>query len=101
MVNTYKIIWSDEALNNLKSIIAYLESRWSKKEISKFANLLDKNVNLIKDNPLLFPKSNRRKEYRKAVISKQISLYYMIDNKSITIITLWDNRQNPRKLKIK
>jgi plasmid stabilization system protein ParE len=51
MGNTYKIIWSDEALNNLKSIIAYLESRWSKKEISKFADLLDKNVNLIKDNP--------------------------------------------------
>ena len=99
MGNTYKIIWSDEALKNLKSIIAYLESRWSKKEISKFAGLLDKNVNLIKDNPLLFPKSNLRREYRKAVISKQVSLYYMIDNQTVTIITLWDNRQNPRKLK--
>jgi plasmid stabilization system protein ParE len=99
MGNTYKIIWSDEALKNLKDIIDYLENRWSKKEISRFAGLLDKNIELIKGNPLIFPRSISRQDYRKSVISKQISLYYEIHKQTVTIITLWDNRQSPRKFK--
>ncbi|MCF8361321.1 MAG: type II toxin-antitoxin system RelE/ParE family toxin [Prolixibacteraceae bacterium] len=50
MKNTYKLIWSDEALNNLNGIIKYLENRWSQKEIKRFAQLLDKQLNLIKSN---------------------------------------------------
>ena len=51
MKNTYRLIWSDEALNNLKDIIDYLENRWTEREIKKFAQLLDKQLKLIKDNP--------------------------------------------------
>jgi len=51
MKNTYKLIWSDEALNNLKGIIDYLENRWTEREIKKFAQLLDKQLKLINDNP--------------------------------------------------
>lgn len=44
MKSTYRLIWSDEALNNLKYIIDYLENRWTKREIKKFALLLDKQT---------------------------------------------------------
>ncbi len=37
MKNTYKLIWSDEALKNLKSIIFYLEEHWTEREMRKFA----------------------------------------------------------------
>ena len=47
MKNTYKIIWTDEALENLKSIIEYLANRWTKKEIAKFSRLLDHQISLI------------------------------------------------------
>jgi plasmid stabilization system protein ParE len=33
MKNTYKLIWSDEALQNLKDIIDYPENRWTEREI--------------------------------------------------------------------
>ncbi len=33
MENIYKLIWSEEALNNLKGIIEYLENKWTKREI--------------------------------------------------------------------
>ncbi|PWD99777.1 type II toxin-antitoxin system RelE/ParE family toxin [Marinilabilia rubra] len=56
MRNTYRIIWSDEALKNLKNIIEYLERYWSEKEIENFAQLLDKHLDLLQENPLLFPK---------------------------------------------
>lgn len=37
MENIYKLIWSEEALNNLKGRIEYLENKWAKREIKKFA----------------------------------------------------------------
>ena len=99
MVNTYKLIWSDEALLNLKGIIEYLEKSWTTREIKKFARLLDKNLNLIKENPQAFPKSDHSEYFRRAVISKQVSVFYRIENQVVHIISVFDNRQDPRRLK--
>ena len=99
MKNTYKLIWSEEALLNLKSIINYLEQRWTKREINKFAKLLEKQLKLIEDNPHLFPENNKSNGLRKAVLSRQTTIYYRIINFEIHIITLFDNRQNPNKLR--
>ena len=100
MKNTYKLIWSDEALNNLKSIIVYLENRWSDKEIRKFVQLLDKQLKLIKVNPFIFAESNKSNGLRKSVLSRQTTIYYRIIEDEIRIVTLFDNRQNPNKLNI-
>jgi plasmid stabilization system protein ParE len=101
MKNTYKLIWSDEALNNLKDIIDYLENRWTQREIRKFAQLLDKQLNRIKDNPFTYTETNRSNGLRKSVLSKQTTIYYRIYESEIRIVTLFDNRQNPCKLKSK
>jgi plasmid stabilization system protein ParE len=98
MKNTYKLIWSDEALNNLKGIIDYLENKWTRREIKKFAQLLDKQLGLIEENPFLFAESVKSNGLRKSVLSRQITLYYRIINYEIRIIALFDNRQNPIKL---
>jgi plasmid stabilization system protein ParE len=98
MKNTYKIIWSDEALSNLKQIIVYLEQNWTIKEIKKFAFLLDRQLIRIQNNPLLFAESNKQKNFRKSVLTKQVSIYYRIKSFEIHILTLFDNRQNPKKL---
>jgi plasmid stabilization system protein ParE len=99
MTNTYKLIWSEEALNNLKGIIDYLESKWTEREIRKFAQLLDKQLNLIHENPFLFAVSDKSHGLRKSVLTRQITIYYQIINYEIRIITLFDNRQYPKKLK--
>jgi len=99
MKNTYKLIWSDEALINLKSIINYLEQRWTKREIKKFSQLLNRQLELIENNPHLFAESDKSKDLRKAVLSRQTTIYYRIINFEIHIITLFDNRQNPDKLR--
>jgi plasmid stabilization system protein ParE len=100
MKDTYKIIWTDEALKNLKGIIIYLENRWTKKEITKFSKLLDHQLELIENNPLLFAEGENSKGIRKSVLSKQTTIYYQISNYEIEIISLFDNRQTPKKLKI-
>ncbi len=47
MGNTYKLIWSDEALENLKGIIEYLEKNWTTREIKKFARSLYKDFGKV------------------------------------------------------
>ncbi|HOI32021.1 MAG: hypothetical protein PHG67_06450 [Bacteroidales bacterium] len=56
MNNTYKVFWSEEAISNLKGVNDYLENHWTKKEIIKFAQLLDKQLRRIEKNPRLFAK---------------------------------------------
>ncbi len=99
MESTYKIIWTDEALDNLANIIEYLEHRWTKREIHNFSRLLDRQVNLIRLNPELFPVSATSLGLRKSVLTKQTTIYYRIDGKQIRIVTLFDNRQDPKKIK--
>ncbi len=101
MKGTYKLLWSDEALENLKGIIDYLENRWTKREINKFAQILDKQLRLIEKNPYLFPESNKSNGLRKSILSKQTTIYYRIVNLEIRIVTLFDNRQDPNKLRNK
>ncbi|OYT12089.1 MAG: hypothetical protein B6I19_10340 [Bacteroidetes bacterium 4572_114] len=101
MKNIYKIVWSDEALRNLRDIIDYLENRWTKKEIQKFARLLDHQINLIENNPFLFAKSVHFKGLRKSVLSKQTTIYYRISDFEVHLVTLFDNRQNPHRLRSK
>ena len=101
MESTYKIIWTDEALDNLADIIEYLELRWTKREIRNFSRLLDQQVNLIRSNPELFPTSTASSLLRKSVLTKQTTIYYRVDNNEIQIVTLFDNRQDPKNLKSK
>jgi len=99
MKNIYRIIWSDEALNNLKAIIEYIENTWTEKEIKKFAQLLDNRLSLLASNPYSFPVTNHPKMLRKLVISKQTSIFYQPFENHIRIVSLFDNRRNPEWLK--
>ncbi|MFA4851096.1 MAG: type II toxin-antitoxin system RelE/ParE family toxin [Bacteroidales bacterium] len=100
MKNGFNIVWSDEAKFNLSRIIDYFETTWSEKELRKFFQRLEKTLQLIAKNPQLFRLTNRRKNVRKCVFSRQTSIYYKFENDTLYLITLFDNRQDPKKLKI-
>ncbi len=98
MKNISKVIWSEEAVENLKKIIKYLEDNWTEKEIKKFASKLEKQISIIQKQPNSFPKANNF-NIRRSVMSKQTTIYYNVNDESIRIVSLFDNRQNPNKLK--
>ena len=92
--------WSKEAEDTFDKIVNYLEENWTEKEIQNFIRKTHKVICQIKKNPYQF-KASRFQEVRKALITKQNSLFYFVnENKEvIEIYTFWDNRQNPQKLK--
>jgi plasmid stabilization system protein ParE len=100
MRSGYKLLWSDKALADLQNIINYLLETWTRKEIQNFARRLDKRLDLIVLNPRLFPKTSKRREVRKSVLTKHAVIYYETKGNTVTIVTLFDPRQNPTKLKL-
>ncbi len=99
MRNGYKILWTEHALSELKNTIQYLEENWSKRELENFSRELDHTIELISKNPELFQVS-KKKNVRRAVVAKFNSLYYRVNKKSIEILSLFSNRQDPDKIKI-
>ena len=63
-------------------------------------NEVESLLTQIAGNPEMFQASRKKKNVRKAFITKHNTLYYRIKsrNKEIELITIWDNRQNPQKL---
>ena len=98
MKDTYKLIWSDEALNGLKEIISYIENKFSQKDVKKFSKKLDKRLKTIQLNPESFPVIKKSSGIRRTVISKLTTLYYKVEGESISIVSVFDNRMNPDKI---
>ena len=99
MKDSSRIIWSDEAVNNLREIIGYLELKWTEKELKKFGQKLEKQIGIIKGQPLAYPKS-RKKSIRRAVMTKQTTIYYQIVRDAIRIVSIFDNRKDPKNLRL-
>lgn len=95
-----KIIFSPEANERLKEIILYLVNEWSVKSAEKFIELLDDKLSHLQHFPLIYPVLEDNPNVHFCVISKQITLYYRISEYSIEVITLFDTRSNPSKLKL-
>ena len=95
----YKLFWTDEALRNLDQILNYLQQNWTQKEVDNFKKKLSKQLDIILRFPLIFPESDKQPRLRKSVLSKQTTIFYEIKRSVIYVVYLFDNRQEPDKLK--
>ncbi len=100
MKSGYKLLWSAQALNDLQKILDYLTEKWTVQEIENFAKRLDTRLNLIRLNPELFPVTAERKNIRRSVLQKHTVVFYKKSGRVVTVVALFDARQNPTKLKI-
>jgi plasmid stabilization system protein ParE len=100
-----KITWTKRALEDLSKVMNYLLENWGEKSAKEFSENLDKKLTQISAMPEMYPRVLFRKSVRKCVLTPQNTLYYKIKDekieiRKIQIITIFDNRQNPEKLKI-
>lgn len=95
-----KVVVTGIAKRKLEKLFIYLEENWSAKVKTDFIKKLDKNISLIKLQPELFPESEKELGLRKCVVTKHTSLFFKSNEKEIQILTIFDNRQDPDKLKI-
>ena len=98
MESEIKISWTIEAKITYFAILDYLQAKWSNKEVKKFVEKTQKILEQISKNPKMF-KHSKNKDIHIGLITKQNSLIYKVTSKEIVLLTFWDNRQNPTKLK--
>lgn len=96
---SYTILWTDEAVENLENILSYISTNWTEREGNKFKARLSEQLNIISKFPGVFPASAITPRLRKAVLTKQIIIFYEFKEQVIYIAYLFDSRQNPKKIK--
>lgn len=92
-----KIVWSQKAQNDRKEILLYWKNRNKSIVYSiKLNELFNDAAEII----ATFPKIGKPSGYKDSRIKivKNYLLVYKEFNSFISIITIWDTRQNPLKL---
>lgn len=99
MESGYKILWTDNALNELSETYSYLEEYFSEREMKKLSVEIENTLDLISKAPALFPES-KSLGTRRVVILKFNTMYYREKNGAIEILSFFSNRQDPAKRKL-
>ena len=94
-----KIKLSRQAEKKLDKLLDYLETEWSVKVKKDFIKKLDKSLDKIKQYPESFSQTDFVKGLHKCVVTKQTTIYYKYNDTETYIVTLFDNRQDPKKLR--
>ena len=96
-----KVFLSELAENKLLKLSEYLLENWNLKTRDKFIEKLTGKIEQISLQPESCSKSSEFKGLYKCVVTKQTTFYYRISTEldEIEIITIFDTRQNPNKLK--
>jgi plasmid stabilization system protein ParE len=89
-----EIRWTEEAEYTFDTILIFIEERWGKSSVEKFKSTLKTSLLNISHHPLMFPESGIE-NVRKAVITKQTSVFYEVNPDRIVLLFFWDNRQDP------
>ena len=94
-----RLVWSARSRKELFDILSYWNKRIGNTKYSKklYAEIRRKMQSILKFNDI--GKATSRKDIRSVAI-KDYLLFYRIDKNFIEIISVWDNRRNPKDLKL-
>jgi len=90
---------SKRASKKLDKFLEYLETEWSLKVKSDFIKKLDKSLKQIQKYPDSCQQTDFVKGLHMHTVTKQTSIFYRFDSKTISVVTIFDNRMNPEKIK--
>jgi plasmid stabilization system protein ParE len=95
-----EIFLSPQAESKLEKLNQYLLENWNAKIRNEFIEKLTSKFEQIRHFPESCTQSEKYKGLYKCVLTKQTTFYYRITEKrEVEVITFFDTRQNPDKLK--
>lgn len=94
-----RIIWSERSQNDRKEILKYWNKRNKSNAYSKKLNeLFKKAIRLIAEYPEI-GKLTDDSSARIKIVRDYLLIYELDQNGRLLILTIWDSRQDPDKLK--
>ena len=92
-----KVIYSKRSLANVRTIRGYLLYKFTQREVDNLYNMLSAFERVIVEFPQLYPLIANSDNIRRAVLSKQLSVFYTCKKDSLFITAILDNRMNTFK----
>ena len=90
----YNIHYTNRALSDAKIIKSYLLYNFTQKEVDNFYRMLGVFEGIVSKFPELYAKSSKGRNVRRAVLSKQLAVFYTIRKDTIQIVAILDNRMD-------
>ena len=96
-----EIKWTPLATQSFNSIIIYLEEQWSDREIERFISKTNSLLTTLKGHPQLGRPSQKRKNVRIALLTKntQMVYHYEFQKRKIRVLHFWNSKRDPAKFK--
>lgn len=96
-MDEFRVIWTRTALDQRNSIFEYWNKRNKNRRFSIKLNLaIQERLKNLKSQPEIGKKSVVKGV--RVISMRHYSIFYLIEDNSIYIISFWDNRQDPEKL---
>jgi hypothetical protein len=93
----YKVIYTKRSLANIRTIIGYLLYKFTQREVDNLYRMLTDFENVVVSFPQLYPLITNSKKIRRAVLSKQLSVFYTYSKENLMITAILDNRMDNAK----
>jgi len=96
MVQT--IIWSPQALQSFINIMEYLQAEWTDREVTEFAERVDKTLAILQRHPRIGTIRNKRHNIYRTLIRKDVVLIYKHRplKKELVLLRFWSTYQKPQ-----
>jgi len=91
------VVYSKRSLADVRTIRDYLLYKFTQREVNKLYNLLSDFEAVVATFPDLYPLIESNKKIRRAVLSKQLSVFYTYLTNTISIVAVLDNRMDDAK----
>ncbi|SMO39984.1 type II toxin-antitoxin system RelE/ParE family toxin [Gracilimonas mengyeensis] len=94
--HNFSVRLTEESKENYQQIKTYLISEFGVQVFNFFSEKFLGSLSLISVNPHLFPVFDKAKNIHKAVIRKEVSIFYEINEKEneVIILSIFDNRKD-------
>lgn len=92
-----EVRWTKTAKLTLQETSDFITENWGTGANQNFIDQLDYRIAQLQRNPKLGPLFSAA-GYRKLVIHKHTSLFYIDHTQFIKLLVIWDNRSNPDQL---
>ena len=102
MVKQYTVLWYPEAVRTFQNIFQWYKDNLGQKSANKFRQNISKTVSLIEGNPFMGKIDadwrHKRKEFRSLLSFPHYRIIYFVEESTVYISYIWDNRMNPNKI---
>lgn len=91
------IIWTQAAIDDISENIAYLEKKWTEKEVTSFLKKVHNVLEKLSAGNIQFKPTDYKNVFQ-IVIVKQVTLFYEVDGEEVFLLRFWNNYQDPARL---